>query len=180
MKKFLILILILGVGYGLYWYKTNNGEVKKIEIAPTVSKPDIANANFLFEGEEVKFKNGKSSAEIAPDSAVTIETSLSGDIVYGDINGDGKSDAVSLATQSGGGSGLFVYLLAYVSGNVEYKSLEAVFLGDRISPESLKIDASGNVLVGYLDRQSTEPMSAEPTQLVKKTFKIAQGRLEER
>ncbi|HRH25700.1 MAG TPA: hypothetical protein PLD99_01965 [Parcubacteria group bacterium] len=180
MKKFLILIIIVGVAYGLYWYKTNNSEVKKVEIAPTVSKPDIANANFLFEGEEVKLRNGKSSTEIAPDSAVTIETALSGDIVYGDINNDSKSDAVSLATQTGGGSGLFVYLLAYVSGNVEYKSLDAVFLGDRISPESLKIDSNGNVLVSYLDRKASEPMSAEPTQLVKKTFKIVSGRLEER
>ncbi len=180
MKKFVVLILIVGVAYGLYWYKTNSGEVKKVEIAPTVSKPDIANANFLFEGEEVKLRSGKSSTEISEDSAITIETALSGEVVYGDINNDGKNDAVSLATQTGGGSGLFVYLLAYISGNVEYKSLEAVFLGDRISPESLKIDASGNVLISYLDRRESDPMSAEPTVLVKKTFEYSNGALEEK
>lgn len=179
MRKFLVLILIIGVAYGLYWYKTTK-DIEVVEIAPIVSKPDIANASFIIEEEEVRLKNGKSSTEISPNSAVTIETALSGEPVYGDINGDGKNDAVSLATQSGGGSGLFVYLLAYVSGNVEYKSLEAVFLGDRISPESLKIDSKGTVLVNYLDRLESDPMSAEPTQLVKKAFEYKSGRLEER
>ncbi len=180
MKKFIILLFILGIAYGLYWYKMGSKEIEKVEIAPTVSKPDIANANFLFEGEKVELKNGKSSTEVLEGSAVTIETSLSGEIVYGDINNDGKNDAISLATQSGGGSGLFVYLLAYISGNVEYKSLEAQFLGDRISPESLKIDTNGNIQIGYLDRRESDPMSAEPTVLVKKTFKYSNGTLEEK
>ncbi len=172
MKKFILFLLVVAIGLGYFWYKQNPRK-EEVRIMPTVSKPDIANATFVFEGEEIKFKNGESNTQ-------TTETSLIGEVVYADINGDSKNDAVSLAIQSGGGSGLFVYLLAYVSGNVEYKSTEAVFIADRISPQSLKVNSDGDILLSYLDRGPSEPMSAEPTITTTKTFVFKNGSLEER
>lgn len=180
MKKLFFIIFIIVVGYFGYNYFINKTSEPKVEIATKTSKPDIANAIFEIEGEKVSLINGKASTKIAEDSATLVETSLTGEVVYSDINNDGLSDAVSLAMQSGGGSGLFVYLLAYVSGNVMYKSAEPLFLGDRISPQNLNISQTGLIEVSYLDRLPDESMASEPTKLITKTFKLVGNKLEER
>ncbi len=179
MKKLLLLILIIGLVGWYVW--SNNGKDKgqPVEIMTTVLNPDPANATFYFDDGPIKLKNGKVSLNITG-SAISVDTNLAKEpVAYGDINGDGKNDAVIILSQDGGGSGIFVYLAAYVSGNVEYKGSNAVFIGDRISPESITVLKSGLVTFEYLDRDEKDPMTTEPTLLRKATFAWKNQALEE-
>ena len=96
-------------------------------------------------------------------SGIEGEATMLEEKAYGDLNADGKIDAVVLLAESGGGSGVFIYAAAYVSGPVHYKGSNAVFIGDRIAPQSVSVSSSGTATVKYLDRKEDEPFAAEPT-----------------
>ena len=107
------------------------------------------------------------------------ETVLLDQFAYGDINADGKEDAVFFLARYGGGSGTFIYLAAFVSGPVTYRGSEATFIGDRVSPQSISINNT-TVTVKYLDRAADEPLAAEPTIQASKQFSYRVGGFEER
>lgn len=67
-------------------------------------------------------------------------------ITFGDLNGDGVDDAVSLIMVNTGGSGNFVFLSAFdMSGDTPI-NVSTVFLGDRVNVKSVRIaDAAVNV-----------------------------------
>lgn len=179
MKWILAIVLIVAVGAGFWWYQTNPRGVDKIELAPATSKPDPSNGTFEFEDGSVTLKNGSAVTELSG-SVLTTETTLGSEPTYGDINGDKKNDAVVLLIQNSGGSGIFVYIAAYVSGNVTYKGSNAIFVGDRISPQTTTVNNDGLITLTYLDRKPDEAMAATPTIPVTKTFVFKGGRLEER
>lgn len=179
MKKILSTVIILAI-VGLGWYLwSNNDKEEKLVIAPTISEPDPSNATFLIGGEKVTLKDGRSSRQFSPESAVTLETMLTDIIEYGDINNDSKNDTVAIIMQSGGGSGMFVYVVSYVSGNVDYEGSNAVLVGDRISPEELSI-RNGVIYVTYLDRNEEEAFAAEPTVRTEIELIYKDGNLEKR
>lgn len=181
MKKLVVLIIIIAALAGWYiWHGKIATPTEEIKVMPTVTHPDPSNATFIVEDEPITLKNGKAVSELAPGSLSTEETSLTSDLAYGDINKDGNNDTVALLLQSGGGSGTFVYLVAYVSGNVGYKGSNAVFIGDRISPKSVAVSSAGVITLKYLDRKPSEAMASEPTVPVTKTFDYKAGKLEER
>ena len=138
---------------------------------------DPSNATFTFDGEAVTLSNGKSEEAVAPGSALVEETLLLDKFAYGDINADGKEDTVLLLTRYGAGSGVFIYLAGFVSGPVTYRGTEAIFIGDRVTPESISINGS-TVTVKYLDRKSDEAFAAEPTVLTSKQFVYKNGGFE--
>jgi hypothetical protein len=159
MKKVLILILIaLGVWYLFF-------EKNTVEIGPENTTNQGAN-----------FKPDPSHASF---SGVEGDFSLLERKAYGDLNSDQKNDVVVLLSESGGGSGVFIYVAAYVSGPVNYRGTNAVFLGDRVAPEDLSI-SNGIVTVKYLDRREDEPFAAEPTIPASKQFMYRNGELVER
>jgi hypothetical protein len=181
MKSLITIIILLAIaGAGYWWYQSNNESETDVEIMPTTSRPDPSDATFIFEDGEVTLEDGKATTNLVPDSLFGTETIIVGDPVYGDINGDKKNDAVVLLTQSGSGSGMFVYIAAYVSGNVEYKGSNAVFVGDRISPQTVTVGNTGVITLTYLDRKLDEPMAAAPTVSTTKTYVFRNGELEER
>ena len=93
---------------------------------------------------------------------------------YGDINADNKNDIVLFLARYGGGSGIFIYLAAFVSGPVTYKGSNTVFIGDRVSPQSISVK-NDVVTVKYLDRKEGEAFAAEPTVLISKQFIFNNG-----
>ena len=178
MKKFLILVVILAIVGGYFYYKN----LKPGEIAPdTVSdnnfKPDPSSATFTFDDGKITLSNGRNTLEEGGE--VVLETFLLQQRATGDINADKKDDTVILLAQSGGASGVFIYVAAYISGPVSYKGTNAVFVGDRISPESLSIK-NGVITLKYLDRRPDEPFSAEPTVETSKQFVFKNGSIEEK
>lgn len=132
---------------------------------------------FFIRETEIKTnpENKNTSASFKPEPVLSDFTDIEGELTllkeraYGDLNNDDKTDTAVLIAESGGGSGVFIYVASYVSGPVNYKGSNSVFIGDRISPKSLSI-TNGVVKVEYLDRKEDEPFAAEPT--VPKTLEL--------
>jgi len=148
------------------------------------------NSTFTLDGANVTLINGKSEVAVATDSATLIKTNYFGNEVFGDLNDDGKADLAFLISQDGGGSGIFYYVIVALnnadnrvddsgSAQSEYIMTNAIFIGDRISPQSTNIN-DGRLYVNFADRKSEEAMTMEPSVGVSKIFSIDKnGRLEE-
>jgi len=164
MKKIVFFVLIITVIVGYFVLRDNTP--KNIETTTndtvTTGHPDPANATFIFDEGSITLSKGRSEKAITPGSAFVEETSILDKFAYGDINADGKEDAVLFLANYGAGSGTFIYLAGYVSGPVTYRGTKVVFIGDRITPQSLSIDR-GVVTVKYLDREADDAYAVEPT-----------------
>jgi uncharacterized lipoprotein YbaY/membrane-bound inhibitor of C-type lysozyme len=95
----------------------------------------------------------------------------------GDLNADSNEDAVVHLVVNSGGSGVFSYLSAVLNDNGTAKPLSAVFLGDRIVVQSIRVARDGEVSVLLLERRFDQPMSARPTIPVVRRFKVANDQL---
>jgi len=164
-----------------FGFKGNNSNQDPVgqEISNGSFQPDPSNATFMFDEGAITLSQGKFSRLFTSNSAIREETTLTSIRGYGDINNDTKNDTLAILVQSGGASGVFIYLAGYVSGPVTYKGTNAVFLGDRITPQSISIN-KGLVTIKYLDRKEGEPFAAEPTIPIQKTFEYKSGVLTER
>ncbi len=122
---------------------------------------DYKNATFLIEGTPVTLLNGIAETEV-PDSVSKITTRYFGNIAKGDLNGDEIPDLAFLLTQEGGGSGTLYYaVVALQNTNNTYQGTNAIFLGDRIAPQTTEI-RNGEVIVNYAVRKEGEPMTTSP------------------
>lgn len=181
MKKILLLIvvLILGTfGYLVLNKEQTTSDTTTATSTATQFQPTPESATFLFDDGSTTLAHGKSS-KIDSGTGLSDDIWLLDEKASGDLNNDGKTDSAVLLARSGGGSGTFIYLAVYVSGPVNYKGSNAIFIGDRISPESISI-SNGVVTLHYLDRGEQEPMSAEPTLENTKQFVYKNGTLEEK
>ena len=171
MKKIIIIAIVIVTAFFLFTMRDNFLGSNNV---PTINKtgtfhPDPSNATFIFDDESITLSEGRSEKVIVHGSALTEETLMTDLLAYGDINSDNKEDVALLLTRSGGGSGTFIYLAAFVSGPVNYKGSEATFIGDRIAPQSISI--KGNVVtVDYLDRKVDDSFTTEPTVHTSKQF----------
>jgi hypothetical protein len=139
-------------------------------------KPE--NAVYTIDGKPLLFVNGKYEGEITADFATKAKASIFGEPVYGDLNEDGKDDAVLLIEYDPGGSGTFYYVASAVNVDGKYKGSNAVLLGDRIAPQNVLIE-NGEVVANYAERKSDEPMVAIPSVGVSKYLKYESGVLKE-
>jgi hypothetical protein len=99
-----------------------------------------------------------------------------GNEASGDLNGDKVNDIAFLITQSPGGSGTFYYVVVALKNADGYRGTNAIFLGDRIAPQTTEIH-NGEIVVNYADRKINEPMTTKPLVGVSKYFKVANNRL---
>ena len=184
MKKLLLIVIILAVigfaGYYLFGSDATNptGTTPTQTSQTGPSQPDPSNATFQFSDAAVTLSSGKNERPVAPGSAFMEETILLENMAYGDLNGDGKNDTALLLARFGAGSGTFVYAAAFISGPVGHRGTNAVFVGDRISPQDISI-SNGTITVEYLDRSPDEPMTAEPTIESSKSFSLQNDTLVE-
>ena len=186
MKKLFGLLIMVGIGYAI-WYTSNKTASNpvpltnkaKVESTSTLNHPDPRNATFKFEDGSITLNKGTNSEPVTKGSSTMQETSILDPIGYGDINKDGKEDAVVALIQSGAGTGSFIYIGAYVSGTIEYKGTNTIYVGDRIIVKSIIID-KGEITFSYIDRKPDEPMDAEPTVSAYKTFVYTNGELKEK
>ena len=105
-----------------------------------------------------------------------------GNEARGDLNGDGVEDIAFLATQDGGGSGTFYYVVVALGGAGTsvggYFGTNGILLGDRIAPQTTEI-RDGLVIVNYAERAAGEPMTTRPSVGVSKYLFISNGTLVE-
>lgn len=129
------------------------------------------NASYEVEGVQVQFTRGLSRVVLPTKngSAEFMETRYFGNNASGDLNNDGKEDMVFVLTHSTGGTGVFYYAAALVSDESGYHGTNAVFMGDRIAPQSTDI-RDGKADVNYADRGVKEPMTTPPS--IGKTLRL--------
>lgn len=131
---------------------------------PTVLGADIKNAMYAIEGERVLLVDGQADARAG-------KVRYFGNEALGDLNGDGTTDIAFLATLDGGGSGTFFYIITAFKKDGGYKGNNAIFIGDRIAPQTTEIRA-GEVIVNYAERRQGEPMTAQPSVGISRYFKM--------
>jgi len=118
---------------------------------------DYANATYRIENEDVTLSRGTRSEPAAPGSATQRVTRLSGHPGCGRL--DKKTAAAVFIVDDRGGSGTYFYVGVALAGG---PATNAVFLGDRIEPQSIAFRGNG-IVVTYLDRKPSDPMAAKPT-----------------
>lgn len=167
MKKLLLLIILIIIGFFSYQAIKRDDAIPyqrsqdKSGAPVSSSQPDPRNANIRFDDGQVNFSNGRFERELETPGFFE-EFTILDKIVYGDLNGDQKTDSAFFVTRYGGGSGTFIFVASFISGPVGYRGSNAIFIGDRIIPQDITI-ANGVLKVSYLDRRDDEPFSAEPT-----------------
>jgi len=134
------------------------------------------NATYIINGNPVTLVKGLSET-VGPMEGLKEVTKYYGAEAYGDLNNDGSKDVVFVVTQNSGGTGTFYYVVAGLKTASGYKGTNAVMLGDRIKPETLRI-SQNQIQVDFLVRAEYEPMVAEPSLKVTRQIQLNDTRLE--
>jgi len=136
----------------------------------------VQSATYLINNENITLVNGLATTAITPGAASKTVTRYFGNAATGDLNNDGQNDTAFLLTQESGGSGIFYYVAVALMTGRGYQGLNAIFLGDRIAPQTTAIK-DGQVIVNYADRNPGDPLVAPPSVGVAKYFKVVAGKL---
>jgi len=134
---------------------------------------DYKSTLYQIDGVSVQLVDGQAETLI-PGSSLTTYTTYFGNEAKGDLNGDGLDDVAFLLTQDGGGTGTFFYVVAALKTATGYKGTNALLLGDRIAPQTTRIDA-GVITVTFATRAADEPFSTRPSVGVSQQFVIKDG-----
>lgn len=171
MKKthLVVFLLVLAFIAGFLVYNS----ISRTKNADTqTSMQDFKNATYIIDGRPITLVDGLSDVEVLPGSATKIVTRYFGNEVKHDLNGDGREDVVFLLTQETGGNGIFFYVVAALNTETGYVGSHALFLSDRIAPQTTEVDegktANGTnrqnvIVVNYATRLPTEPFTASPS-----------------
>lgn len=152
----MLLVLII-IGLGLLatqklWVGNVVNFILKYDKTKTV-KNDPLNITYNVAGKYFRLVNGKAEKD---------NVAVFGQPVYGDLNGDGVSDAVMYLTENSGGSGTFFYVVEAINKGGVYKGTNAMFVGDRIAPQNIEIQ-KGVAVVNYADRNPGESFAVQPS-----------------
>lgn len=162
-KTFVIISLVAILLTTLLYLDLKSGPGNKIKSVET-------NITYNFDGTPVEFSNG-SSEEVVPNSSEKITRHYFGNDVSGDLNGDNVPDKAFIVTESGSGSGTFFYLVVTLSSQGGFVGTNAVFLGDRIAPNTTFI-RNGVITLNYADRKPGEPFAVKPSVGISRHFII--------
>jgi hypothetical protein len=105
-----------------------------------------------------------------------IEVRLLEPRAFGDIDGDGFTDAAVVLLYDGGGSGRFVYLAPVLNSPPAPRVLPAILLGDRVPVKSIAID-EGEVRVTVCERAADAPMASRDCRDVTRSYVLNDERL---
>ena len=177
MKKF-ILIIVLVIAFGVGVSRFNDKTVLAPTATPAQAVNDYKNIAYQIEGEEILLKNGFAETATAPDSEGITTTEYFGNEVRGDFNNDGGQDVAFVLTQNGGGTGIFFYVVVALKTADGYKGTNAIYLGDRIAPQTTEFK-NGQIVGNYANRKPNEPFSEEPSVGVSKYLKVDSSQLVE-
>ncbi len=168
MKKGLIIVLIIIALVILVSLRQH----KKTD-APATNNA-YSNLSYQVEGQDILLNNGVAITDIVAGSESKTTTRVFGNEVMADINNDGMEDVAFILTSDGGGTGTFYYVVAALKTATGYTGTNAVFIGDRIAPQTTEFH-NGFIVVNYADRGIGEPMTAPATIGVSKTYTVDNG-----
>jgi hypothetical protein len=155
---------------GVYAWRTS-GRTRRVEPQKAINaalRPEMSvgkNLTYYVDDEALQLVEGTSTDGTAR---------YFGNAATGDLDGDGRDDVAFLLTRDTEGSGTFYYVAAALRTDDGYEGTNAVFLGDRIAPQTTGY-ADGRAVVNYADRNPGEPFSAQPSLGVSRYFSVAEG-----
>lgn len=123
---------------------------------------DYKNSTYIIEGASILLSDGVSESSVETGSSLVV-TRYFGNELFKDLNDDGREDVVFLLTQETGGSGTFFYVVAALNTENGYVGSQALFLGDRIAPQTTESGPGKQIIVNYAERAIDEPMTAQPS-----------------
>lgn len=159
-KKYLMVSVLVFILVLIGWVYLLVGARNLIKEEVVLSDP--FNITYVIGGETFSLTNGKAEKEYLPNSIVQNRLSIFGAPVFGDLDGDGDLDAAVLLENDPGGSGTFYYAALAINNDGVFKATETMFLGDRISPQTVEIH-EGRAVYNIVERLPDEPMSAQPS-----------------
>ena len=144
--------------------------------APNAAAPDPASATYKIDKDTVTLANGRAEGEAAPGSASKVVTTLTDKRTTGDVDGDGRADAIVVLTYQPGGSGSFSYLAVLLNGANGVTTTPATLLGDRVAVTGVRLDGA-TIVVEFMDHASGQPLASSPSVPTTKRYAVAQGAL---
>jgi hypothetical protein len=148
MKKEILIAVAIPVILGGCLY----GAFLSYSHKPTTSAQfDPRNATYTVSNDQVNLVDGK-----------TDTTEIFGEVTNGDINDDGVEDAIFFLKQTSEGTGAFYYIVTALNTSDGALGTNAVFLGDRVTPQNITIDA-GTIIATYAVVAEDEPMAMTPS-----------------
>jgi hypothetical protein len=105
-----------------------------------------------------RLKNGVYLEPAAPGSVAEIAVRATSLHAFGDLDGDGATDAVIVLESDPGGSGVFFDLAAALNRGGQPLPLAAVALGDRVQVRSVTIADDGSVQVTLRKHGPNDPL----------------------
>jgi hypothetical protein len=151
-----LLVAIALVG-GYFALQTRN------EGQEEVLAQDFKEVTFTISGTPVTLKDGVAEARTALGGESKTVIRYFGNTLTHDIDGDGEEDVFFLITQETGGSGTFFYAVGALQRDGGYIGSQAVYLGDRIAPQTTGPGEGRIVIVNFAERAPGEPMTARPS-----------------
>ncbi len=170
-------IIIVAIVSAVLW-RADVAQAPQNGQTPVQAMDGYKNATYVFDGSPITLTNGKAESETAPGSASKLVTQYFGNEATGDLNNDGIPDIAFLVTQQGGGSGTFYYVVVALKTKNGYQGTNAVLLGDRIAPQTIKIEDK-MLVVTYKIRKPDEPIATQPSVSVSRYFTVDNNILNE-
>jgi hypothetical protein len=131
-------------------------------------------ANEMFPAP-VTLVDGHAEEPAAPGSASMITADMHPEAAWGDLDGDGDLEAVTVVYVSGGGSGTFRYLVVYDEVDGLPIQLASTILGDRVKIDGLAVD-EGRAVLAVTTHGPDDPMCC-PTMEDTMTYSLIGGEL---
>jgi len=118
---------------------------------------------FQISGEPVTLNDGVAEVytDLGGDSKTTVR--YFGNEAAHDVDGDGVEDTVFLVSQETAGSGIFFYAVGALKREGGYIGTHAVYIGDRIAPQSTDSGEGRQIVVNYADRAPGDPFTTPPS-----------------
>lgn len=169
---FVILLVVLSAGAYIVMRPSfddaHEGEVHtKPSHEALEQSADPKNMSYRLDWKTIQLHDGVYEEAVSEDSASKRVVKYFGNEVQSDLNGDGMEDIAFIATEEGGGSGVFYYAFAMVSTPTGYVGSDGYLLGDRIAPQSTEISTEGKhsqvVVFNFADRKEGEQFSTPPS-----------------
>jgi len=138
------------------------GEKEHTESTQPEKGTDVRNAAFTLEGRTFMLSNGKAELQTAPGASGKETLTLFGEPAHGDFDNDGDTDAAVWLVHETGGSGAFYYVALALKAGDAYRTTNALFLGDRIAPQTIDVQEK-RAVYNFAERREGEPYTAPPS-----------------
>ncbi|MET0987958.1 MAG: hypothetical protein ABW034_21370 [Steroidobacteraceae bacterium] len=141
--------------------------------AAAVTREQLGNLSYPSElgpNGRVQLKNGRFEAQEASDPTAHLLVRLTDHMSEGDLNGDGRNDAVVILESDSGGSGSFMDLAAVLNTPQGLDPVAVTDLGDRTEIRKITLE-NGTVRIDLIGHGPDDPVCC-PTQMQQREYHL--------